>query len=87
MGCSQFPYNIFDQNSIEEYISQQQSMLREQQHHVEQQKNVAEIRKAISDYCNVARKITPDYRQRAIDACWEEICKQALRDGLDLLQH
>lgn len=85
MTYNQFPYNIFDQNSIEGYIGQQHNMLQEQ-HHSEQQRNIVDMRKAISDYCRAARKITPDYHQRAIESCLEEILGQALLDGLDSLQ-
>lgn len=61
-------------------------MVQEQQHHVEQQRNIVDMRKAISDYCRAARKITPDYHQKAIESCLEEILGQALLAGIDSLQ-
>lgn len=32
--------------------------------------------KTISDYCDASRKITPDYQQMAIYACFAEIIAQ-----------
>ncbi len=80
MFYTQYPYSIFDQKLLEEYIKQRE-FDRERQHHAEQQQNIADIRKAISDYFRATKKVTPDYRQEAMRACCEEILKQAASDG------
>ena len=40
-----------------------------QQYHTEQQTNIVEMRKAIRDYCEAARKVSPEYQQVAINQC------------------
>jgi len=54
-----------------------QGMNNFQQHHAEQQKNIVEMRKAIQDYYEAARKVSPEYQQIAIDQCLQEIVIQA----------
>ena len=78
---NQYPYSIFDQTILSNYY-QNQKILIAQQHSLEQQKNILELRKAIADYCNAARKITEDYRDQAMKECLEEILLQAAKDGL-----
>lgn len=77
MNYSDYPYNIFNQNSLLNYG--QQNIINLQQHHAEQQKNILEMRKAIRDYCEAARKVSPEYQQIAIDQCLQEIVIQASR--------
>ena len=72
---------IFNQNTLAEYTRQQQQMQEIQKHHEDQQKNIMDMRKAISDYCNAARKVSPDYQQEAINQCLQEIMIQASMDG------
>ena len=43
--------------------------------------NIYDMVKAISDYCEAARKIHPDYQQRAIEACLQEIIRQMSIDN------
>ncbi len=67
-----FPYNIFNptyisSNNVEQFPSQK---------HLEQQKKIAEMVKAVSDYCTAAREIEPAYQQEAISACIAEVCRQ-----------
>ena len=81
MFYNQYPYNIFNQNTLAQYMRQQQQMQEMQKHHEEQQKNILDMRKAISDYCNAARKVSPDYQQEAINQCLQEIMIQASMDG------
>lgn len=75
MNYTDYPYNIFNQNSLLNYGKQ--NINDYQQYHVEQQKNIVEMRKAIRDYCEAARKVSPDYQQIAIDQCLQEILIQA----------
>ena len=84
MFYNQYPYNIFNHNSLDEYIRQQQKINEEKMHHMEQQKNIIEMRKAIKDYCKAAKMVTPDYHQQAMNACLEEIMLQAIQDGYNL---
>lgn len=85
MFYNQYPYNVFNQNYYIDYIGQQQGLMQaEQQHHNEQQQNIIELRKAISDYFRTAKKVTQDYQQEAVKACFDEILKQAVLDGIDL---
>lgn len=35
------------------------------------------MRKAIRDYCEAARKVSPEYQQMAIEQCLQEIVIQA----------
>lgn len=75
VNYSDYPYNIFNQTSLLNYG--QQNTNYNQQYHVEQQKNIMEMRKAIRDYCESARKVSPEYQQFAINQCLQEIVIQA----------
>mgnify|MGYP007102091404 CR=1 FL=1 len=77
MNYTDYPYNIFNQNSLLNYGNQNVNDY--QQYHEEQQKNIIEMRKAIRDYCEAARKVSPEYQQRAIERCLQEIIIQAGR--------
>lgn len=77
MNYTDYPYNIFNQNSLLNYGNQNVNAY--QQYHEEQQKNIIEMRKAIRDYCEAARKVSPEYQQIAIDRCLQEIIIQAGR--------
>lgn len=82
MFYNRFPYTIFDQSTIDEYIRQQQEKIKEEQHHIEQQNHITEMRKAVADYCRAAKKVSPEYQRQAINVCLEEIMLQAIHDGL-----
>ena len=75
MNYSDYPYNIFNQSSLLNYG--QQNINDFQQYHTEQQTNIVEMRKAIRDYCEAARKVSPEYQQVAINQCLQEIVIQA----------
>ncbi len=64
-----------------EIIKQQKQKQEVQQHHKDQQENILSIRKAIRDYCNAARKVSPDYQNAAFNACMEEIMIQMMQDS------
>lgn len=72
-----YPYGIFNPACFNYNLAQQ----REAQRQWEQNKNVADMVKAISDYFEAARKVDPDYQQAAFDACLFEIFRQANRDN------
>ena len=57
MYFENYPYNIFNPRYFEQAYIQQL----ENQRNMEQQKNIYDMVKAISDYCEAARKIHPDY--------------------------
>ena len=78
MNYNNYPYSIFNQSSLLNYGQQNISSL--QQHQAEQQKNILEMRKAIRDYCEAARKASPEYQQMAIDACLREIVIQVAKN-------
>ena len=77
MYLENYPYNIFNPRYFEQAYIQQL----ENQRNMEQQKNIYDMVKDISDYCEAARKIHPDYQQRAIEACLQEIIRQMSIDN------
>ena len=77
MHLENYPYNIFNPRYFEQAYIQQL----ENQRNMEQQKNIYDMVKAISDYCEAARKIHPDYQQRAIEVCLQEIIRQMSIDN------
>ena len=78
---NQFPYDIFNQNVLNTFIENQHRNDAINQHHNEQQQNIMKMRKAISNYCDAARRVTPDYQEQAMNACLAEIMLQAAKDG------
>ena len=79
MYYNQYPYNIFNQVMLANYSSisvDQQGALR---HETEQKENILKMRKAIADYCDAAKKVTPDYHECAMWNCLEEIVVQAMK--------
>ena len=77
MYFENYPYNIFNPRYFEQAYIQQL----ENQRNMEQQKNIYDMVKAISDYCEAARKIHSDYQQKAIEACLQEIVRQMSIDN------
>ncbi len=71
-----YPYGLFNTNAIQAIDANALQQI----HDAEQQKHIAEMVKAISDYCEASRKITPDYQQSAISACFAEIITQMNRN-------
>ncbi len=72
MMYQNFPYGIFNTSYLSLYQAQQQ----EAQRQWEQDKNIADMVKAITDYFEASRKVHPDYQQKAIKACLAEIAWQ-----------
>ncbi len=77
MYYNNYPYGIFNPVYLDQYRIQQAEAERQW----EQQKNIGDMIKAISDYCEAARKVHPDFRQAAINACLTEIARQASKDN------
>lgn len=77
MMYQNYPYGIFNPSYLISYQAQQQ----EAQRQWEQNKNIADMVKAISDYCEAARKVHPDYQQLAFNACLAEIINQVAKDN------
>ena len=68
-----YPFGIFNPAYLTPFDRQ---ALEAQRRHMEQQKNIADMVKAISDYFDASRKISPDYQQQAMQACMIEIIQQ-----------
>ena len=77
MMYQNYPYGLFNQDYLQTYQAQQ----REAQRQWEQNKNIADMVKAISDYCEAARKVHPDFQEMAFNACLAELCAQAAKDN------
>ncbi len=79
MIYNQYPYNIYNPNYLEKSYLQmlRTNMQKEAQNkHFEQQMKIKDMVKAISDYCEAAREIEPQYWQEATVACVAELCRQ-----------
>ena len=79
MNYNQYPYNIFNQSMLARYLAVSTEQQRMLQHETEQKENILKMRKAIADYCDAARKVTPDYHECAMLNCLEEIAVQAMK--------
>lgn len=81
MIYEQYPYKIYNPNYVNpDYLRQlevQRQQMEAQQKHCKQQKKIADMVKAISDYCTAAREIEPEYQGEAMVACLNEISRQA----------
>ena len=51
-------------------------------HHNEQMEHITKMRKAIRDYIESARNVTPDYQGLAFNQSLEEIMLQAANDKI-----
>lgn len=63
MNYNTYLYGIFNP----QYLSQFQAQQMEVQRNLEQQKNICDMVKAISDFCEAARKVDADYQQQAAE--------------------
>lgn len=77
MIYEQYPYYLFNQNLFSSYNMQQ---IREQNQYWEQQKNIADLVKATSDFIKAAKAIKPEFEQQAADAFFTEIMRQMEMD-------
>jgi DNA-directed RNA polymerase subunit F len=77
VNYNNFPYGIFNQSTL---TAQEVKQLQAQRAW-EQNKNIADMVKALSDYFKAARKVDPDYQNAAIQACLSEIMRQMAMDN------
>lgn len=79
MVYNQYPYNIYNPDYLKNVslqMLQARMQLEAQYKHFEQQMKIKDMVKAISDYCEAAREIEPQYWQEATAACVAEIGRQ-----------
>ncbi len=79
MYYNQYPYSIFNQSMLATYSTILVEQQRELQHEAEQEDNILKMRRAIADYCDAAKKVTPDYHESAMWNCLEEIVGQMMK--------
>jgi hypothetical protein len=77
VNYNNFPYGIFNQSTL----TAQEVKRLQAQRDWEQNKNIADMVKALSDYCEAARKVDSDYQNAAIQACLSEIMRQMAMDN------
>lgn len=76
MMYQNYPYGIFNPQYLNTYQEQQ-----ELKRKWEQNKNIMDMVKAISDYFEASRKVDPDFQQLAVYACMAEVIKQAAKEN------
>ena len=79
MVYNQSPSNIYNPDYLKNVslqMLQARMQLEAQNKHFEQQMKIKDMVKAISDYCEAAREIEPQYWQEATAACVAEIGRQ-----------
>lgn len=77
MSYSQYPFNIFNQNLLAEQMRQKMIISEQIRHQNEQLNHILEMKKAINDFCSVAKKVSPEYQKYAMEEIMAEIMKQA----------
>ena len=78
MIYNQYPYGIYNPTYLTPNYMQQLEIQRQQQEYWKQQKKIADMVKAISDYFEAARAITdPELQKQATLACSFELARQA----------
>lgn len=77
MNYNTYPYGIFNPQCLSQFQAQQM----EAQRNLEQQKNIYDMVKAISDFCEAARKVDADYQQAAMNFCLAEVLRQIAIDN------
>lgn len=74
MNYNTYPYGIFNP----QYLSQFQAQQMEAQRNLEQQKNIYDMVKAISDLCEAARKVDAVNQQAARSVALQKYCVRLL---------
>ena len=77
MNYSQYPYNFFNQELLENQLIQQMIINEQQRYQNEQLQHILEMKKAIADFCSAAKKVSPEYQQCAMSVILTEILRQA----------
>ena len=72
MNYNNYPYGIFNP----QYLNQLQAQQMEEQRNLQQQKNIADMVNALSDFCKAPRKEHPVYQQAALSFCIAEVVRQ-----------
>lgn len=78
MNYSQYPYNFFNQELLENQLIQQMIINEQQRYQNEQLQHILEMKKAIADFCSAAKKVSPEYQQCAMSVILTEILRQAI---------
>lgn len=77
MIYTNYPYGMFNPQYLQNYRLQNSEV----QRNFEQQKNICDMVKVLSDFLEASRKIDSDYQQAAMNACLAEIIRQASKDN------
>ena len=67
---------LYDQIFNQQYVNQNYLQNFQLQHHAEQQYEITKAVKVLHDYCDAAKKITPEYQQQAFLACATAILEE-----------
>ena len=67
---------LYDQIFNQQYVNQNYLQNLQLQHHAEQQYEIAKAVKSLHDYCDAAKKITPEYQQQSFLACATAILEE-----------
>lgn len=70
---------LYNQIFNQQYVNQNYLKNIQLQHDAEQQYEIAKAVKALHDYCDAAKKITPEYQQQAFWACATAILEEMNR--------
>ena len=84
MIYNQYPYNIFNQDSLQDVLNQQEAVrqqMLQKAYHAEQQENIAKMVKAIQDFFEASRKVSLEYRDLASAVCLAEVIEEAKRNN------
>jgi len=81
MMYENYPYTLFNPNYLSYNQQSLQQAIEAQRKYMEQQKNIADMVKAISDYFEAGRKVSPEYQQQAFQACLAEVLLQLAKDN------
>ena len=60
---------LYEQMFNDQYVNEQFLRNMQQQYQLQQQTEIQKAVKAIHDYCEAARKISPEYQQEAFRLC------------------
>lgn len=74
---NQYPYNLFNPNYINNYNNQQ---IEAQRKYWEQQGKIRDLVKALHDFLDAAKDISPEYQQQAFEACCAMVAAQAAKE-------
>jgi hypothetical protein len=77
ISYNQYPFNIFNQDLLAEQMRQKMIISEQIRHQNEQPNHILEMKKAINDFCNAAKKVSPEYQKYAMEEIMAEIMKQA----------